>query len=231
MKNELLLPVGNMDMCLAAVHYGADAVYIGVPFFNARGRTTDFSLEDLKEMIDLCHLYGVRVNLAFNVVIFQEEFPKAIELLKAILPMGPDAFIVQDLGLAKLIREMAPHQRIHASTQMTVTNADAIKLVDDLKIDRFVLGRENSIKEINLVKDATDKELEVFVHGALCVAYTGQCFTSETLGGRSANRGQCAQSCRLEYELYVDDEKKDLGNKKYLVSPKDLMGIEEIPAL
>lgn len=231
MKNELLLPVGNMDMCLAAIHYGADAVYIGVPFFNARGRTTDFSLEDLKEMIDLCHLYGVRVNLAFNVVIFQDEFPKAIELLKAILPMGPDAFIVQDLGLAKLIREMAPNQRIHASTQMTVTNADAIKLVDDLKIDRFVLGRENSIKEIKLIKDATDKELEVFVHGALCVAYSGQCFTSESLGGRSANRGQCAQSCRLEYELYVDDEKKDLGNKKYLVSPKDLMGIEEIPAL
>ncbi|MFP5384603.1 MAG: DUF3656 domain-containing protein [Bacteriovoracia bacterium] len=231
MKSELLLPVGNMKMCLAALHHGADAIYVGVPFFNARGRTADLSLEELKEMIDLCHLYGVRVNLAFNVVIFQNEFPKVIELLEKILPMGPDAFIVQDLGLAKLIRTMAPHQRIHASTQMTVTNPDAIKFVDDLKIDRFVLGRENSLSEIKLIRQKTDKELEVFVHGALCVAYSGQCFTSESLGGRSANRGQCAQSCRLEYELYVDDVKKDLGNKKYLVSPKDLMGIEEVPAL
>jgi putative protease len=178
MNSELLLPVGNMDMCLAAVHHGADAIYVGVPFFNARGRTTDFSLEELKEMIDLCHLYGVRVNLAFNVVIFQNEFPKVIELLEKILPMGPDAFIVQDLGLAKLIRSMAPNQRIHASTQMTVTNPDAIKFVDDLKIDRFVLGRENSISEIKLIRENTDKELEVFVQGALCVAYSGQCFTS-----------------------------------------------------
>ena len=218
-------------MCLAAIHHGADAVYIGVPFFNARGRTTDFSLEDLKEMIDLCHLYGVRVNLAFNVVIFQHEFPKVVELLESILPMGPDAFIVQDLGLAKLIRQMAPNQRIHASTQMTVTNPDAIKFVDDLKIDRFVLGRENSLPEIKLIREQTDKELEVFVHGALCVAYSGQCFTSESLGGRSANRGQCAQSCRLDYELYVDDVKKEMGDKKYLVSPKDLMGLSEVPEL
>jgi putative protease len=228
---ELLLPVGNMEMCLAAVHCGADAIYVGVPLFNARGRTTDLSLAELKEMIDLCHLYGVKVNLAFNVVIFENEFPKVIETLKDILPMGPDAFIVQDLGLAKLIREMAPDQRIHASTQMTVTNTDAIKLVDDLKIDRFVLGRENSLSEIKLIREQTDKELEVFVHGALCVAYSGQCFTSESLGGRSANRGQCAQSCRLPYELYVDDVKKEMGEKSYLVSPKDLMGIEEVPAL
>ena len=231
MNSELLLPVGNMAMCLAAVHHGADAIYVGVPFFNARGRSADLTMAELKEMIDLCHLYGVRVNLAFNVVIFQDEYPRVIETLKEILPMGPDAFIVQDLGLAKLIRAMAPNQRIHASTQMTVTNPDAIKLVDDLKIDRFVLGRENSINEIKLIREKTDKELEVFVHGALCVAYSGQCFTSESLGGRSANRGQCAQSCRLEYELFVDEVKKDLGQKKYLVSPKDLMGIEEVPTL
>jgi putative protease len=231
MKSELLLPVANMSMCLAAIHHGADAVYFGVPFFNARGRTTDFTLEELKEMIDLCHLYGVKTNLAFNVVIFQHEFPKVMEMLEQILPMGPDAFIVQDLGLASLIRKMAPEQRIHASTQMTVTNPDAIKLVEDLSIDRFVLGRENSMSEIKIIREQTDKELEVFVHGALCVAYSGQCFTSESLGGRSANRGQCAQSCRLEYELYVDDKKKEMGDKKYLVSPKDLMGISEIREL
>lgn len=230
-KSELLLPVADMNMCMAAVHHGADAIYVGVPFFNARGRTHDLTMSELKEMIDFCHLYGVKVNLAFNVVIFENEFPKVIELLKEILPLGPDAFIVQDLGLAKLIRTMAPHQRIHASTQMTVTNADAIDFVSDLKIDRFVLGRENSIPEIKLIREKTDKELEVFVHGALCVAYSGQCFTSESIGGRSANRGQCAQSCRLEYELYVDDVKKDLGDKKYLVSPKDLMGIAEVSEL
>jgi putative protease len=138
MNSELLLPVGNMEMCLAAVHHGADAIYVGVPFFNARGRTTDLTMEELKEMVELCHLYGVKVNLAFNVVIFQNEIPKVISLLEQILPLNPDAFIVQDLGLAKIIRSMAPHQRIHASTQMTVTNADAIRLVEDLKIDRFV---------------------------------------------------------------------------------------------
>jgi putative protease len=231
MKSELLLPVANMAMCLAAIHHGADAVYFGVPFFNARGRTTDFTYEELKEMIDLCHLYGVKTNLAFNVVIFQNEYPKVVEMLEQVLPMGPDAFIVQDLGLASLIRKMAPNQRIHASTQMTVTNPDAIKFVDDLSIDRFVLGRENSLPEIKMIREQTDKELEVFVHGALCVAYSGQCFTSESLGGRSANRGQCAQSCRLEYELYVDDKKKEMGDKKYLVSPKDLMGISEVKAL
>jgi putative protease len=231
MNSELLLPVGNWDMCLAAVHYGADAIYVGVPFFNARGRSVDFSMEELKEMIDFCHLYGVKVNLAFNVVVFQHEFPKVIELIEKILPMGPDALIVQDLGLVKLIRSLSPQQRIHASTQMTVTNADAIMLLDDLEIDRFVLGRENSLSEIKLIRENTSKELEVFVHGALCVAYSGQCFTSESLGGRSANRGQCAQSCRLEYELFVDEEKRDLGAKKYLVSPKDLMGIELVPRL
>lgn len=231
MKSELLLPVGNLQMCLAAIHHGADAVYFGVPHFNARGRTTDLSFDEIKEMIELCHLYGVRTNLAFNVVIFQNELQEAKELLLKLLPLKPDAFIVQDLGLARLIREMAPDQRIHASTQMTVTNSDAIKLLEDLKIDRFVLGRENSIQEIKLIRESTDKELEVFVHGALCVAYSGQCFTSESIGGRSANRGQCAQSCRLEYELFVDDIKKELGEKKYLVSPKDLMGIAEIPTL
>lgn len=231
MKPELLLPVGNMSMLLAAIHHGADAVYIGVPYFNARGRTTDFDLPDLKEMIDHAHLYGVRVNLAFNVVIFQNEFPQVKELLEKILPMGPDAFIVQDLGLVNLIRSIAPQQRIHASTQMTVTNSDAIKLLEDLKIDRFVLGRENSILEIESIRKDTDKELEVFVHGALCVAYSGQCFTSESIGGRSANRGQCAQSCRLPYELYVDGTKKDMGETKYLVSPKDFMGLEEVPKL
>lgn len=230
-KSELLLPVGNMNMCLAAIHNGADAIYVGMPHFNARGRTTDFSVSELKEMIETCHLYGVKVNLAFNVVIFEEEFPEVLDILSQVLPLAPDALIVQDVGLAKLIRAMAPHQVIHGSTQMTVTNHEAMTLLDDLSIKRFVLGREVSIPEMKAIKEKTDRELEVFVHGALCVAYSGQCFTSESIGGRSANRGQCAQSCRFEYDLIVDGKKKELGDIKYLVSPKDLCGITQIPEL
>lgn len=231
MTPELLLPVGNMSMCLAAIHHGADAIYVGVPGFNARGRSQDFTRAELQELIELCHLYGVKVHLAFNVLVFENELHEAAQLLEEILPLGPDAFIVQDLGLVRLIRQMAPHQRLHGSTQMTVTNDEAIKLVEDLNLERFVLGRENSLDEIKLIRAATSRELEVFVHGALCVAYSGQCFTSESLGGRSANRGQCAQSCRLGYDLIVDGEKRDLGPKQYLVSPQDLCGIEEVPQL
>lgn len=228
---ELLLPVGNMEMCLAAIHNGADAIYVGVPGFNARGRTIDHDFTALQEIIDLCHLYGVKVNLAFNILIFESEIPLAVATLEKIIPMRPDAFIVQDLGLVKIIKEICPQQVVHASTQMTVTNCDAIELVEDLDIKRFVLGRENSLSEIKEIKKSTQKELEVFVHGALCVAYSGQCFTSESIGGRSANRGQCAQSCRFEYEMIIDGQKKDLIDQKYLVSPKDLCGINEIDEL
>lgn len=230
-KSELLLPVANMKMCLAAIHNGADAIYVGVPEFNARGRVADLSLEELKEIIDTCHLYGVRVNLAFNIIIFEDELSQVIGVLTRIIPLNPDAIIVQDIGLAKIIRQMAPHQTIHGSTQMTVTNYEAMTLLQDLNIKRFVLGREVSIPEMRAIKEKTQSELEVFVHGALCVAYSGQCFTSESIGGRSANRGECAQSCRFEYDMIVDGKKIDLHEKKYLVSPKDLCGIEEIPEL
>jgi putative protease len=228
---ELLLPVGNENMCLAAIHNGADAVYIGVPQFNARGRGQDFSLPQLKEMIDLCHLYGVKVHLALNVLIFEQEIATIHQLLYDLIALGPDAFIVQDLGLASLIRAISPDMVLHGSTQMTVTNAEAMDLLEDLSLKRFVLGREVSMKEMKLIQQQTDKELEVFVHGALCVAYSGQCFTSEGIGGRSANRGQCAQSCRLPYDLIVDGVKKDLGDKRYLVSPQDLCGLDEVPEL
>ncbi len=228
---ELLLPVGSMDMALAAIHNGADAIFIGVPGFNARGRSHDFEIEALQEMITLCHSYRVKVNLAFNILIFESELPAVVDLLEKLLPLKPDAFIVQDLGLAQIIRKMSPEQRIHASTQMTVTNYESIQLLEDLNIQRFVLGRENSIDDIKLIRNNTNKELEVFVHGALCVSYSGQCFTSESLGGRSANRGQCAQSCRFSYELQVDGEIRPLGDKKYLVSPQDLCGLNEIPEL
>jgi putative protease len=230
-QTELLLPVGNLEMALAAIHNGADAIFVGTPGFNARGRSYDHSLDELAEIIKQCHLHGVCVNLALNIVIFENELDQVAELLAKILPLKPDALIVQDLGLANLIRQMAPTQPIHASTQMTITNHDAIHFLDDLKMKRFVLGRENSLSEIKLIREQTDKELEVFVHGALCVSYSGQCFTSEAIGGRSANRGQCAQSCRFSYEMIVDGEKINHGDRNYLVSPQDLCGIAEIPEL
>lgn len=231
MKHELLLPVGNKEMALAAIHNGADAIFLGVPGFNARGRSQDFELEELKDIIDTCHLYGVKVNLAFNIVIFESELAKAADVIRSIVPLKPDAFIVQDLGLVRLIRSIAPNQVIHGSTQMTVTNYEAINFLEDLNIKRFVLGRENSLEEIRLIKQNTHRELEVFVHGALCVSYSGQCFTSESIGGRSANRGQCAQSCRFSYELIVDGEKQNQVDRDFLVSPQDLCGIAEIPEL
>lgn len=219
-------------MAWAAIHNGADAIYLGFPGFNARGRSEDLSIDEIKKIIETCHLYGVKVHIAFNILIFESELTTAAHMLEKIIPLLPDSFIVQDLGLIRLIHEMAPDQIIHASTQMTVTNHEAIHLLEDLNIRRFVLGRENSLDDIQLIRNNTTKELEVFVHGALCVAYSGQCFTSESIGGRSANRGQCAQSCRFAYDLYVDGEKKQLpADKKYLVSPQDLCGIKEIPDL
>lgn len=229
--SELLLPVGNYQMCLAAIHNGADAIYVGMPGFNARGRSYDHEMDELKEIIDTCHLYGVKVHIAFNILIFQNELEKAIEKLDQVVALGPDAFIVQDVGLIKLINERYPTIEVHGSTQMTVTCHDAIELYEDLDIKRFVLGRENSLDEIKIIRENTNKELEVFVHGALCVAYSGQCFTSEAIGGRSANRGQCAQSCRFEYDLFVDGKQKQLVDKKYLVSPKDLCGLNEVSKL
>ncbi|MBW8889601.1 MAG: DUF3656 domain-containing protein [Fibrobacteres bacterium] len=228
---EILSPVGDMEMCRAAVHNGADAVYVGFPGFNARGRTVDHSWDELDALIAFCHAHQVKVFLALNILLFEKELRDLLEALPRALQAGADAFIVQDIGLARLLRHLCPEQALHASTQMTVTSSEAIALTADLGLARYVLGREVSVKEMGLIRAATDKELEVFVHGALCVAYSGQCLTSEGFGGRSANRGQCAQSCRMEYDLLVDGEKRDLGDRKYLVSPKDLCGLDEVTAL
>ncbi len=228
---ELLAPVGDMEMCRAAIHNGADAIYVGYPGVNARGRTIDHDWDDLDTMVALCHGYGVKVFLAMNVLIFEKELRQLLEDLPRALALGVDAFIVQDLGLVRLLKFLCPEQTVHASTQMTVTNHEAISLTADLDMARYVLGREVSLTEMEAIRNGTEKELEVFVHGALCVAYSGQCLTSEGFGGRSANRGQCAQSCRMEYDLMVDGERRDLGDKRYLVSPKDLCGLEDVSRL
>jgi putative protease len=228
---EILAPVASFDMCRAAVHNGADAIYIGMPHFNARGRSHDFSFEELKNIIDYSRLHGVKTFVAFNILIFQNELKQVVELLKEVIKFSPDAFIVQDLGLVRLIKGLYPEQIVHASTQMTITNVEAIEITSDLGISRYVLGREVSMEEMQKIREKTEAELEVFVHGALCVSYSGQCLTSERVGGRSANRGQCAQSCRLPYDLIVDGVKKDLADKRYLVSPQDLCSIENVEQL
>jgi putative protease len=232
---EILAPVGDWQMLRAAVHNGAGAVYIGMPGFNARGRAATLEITELGAMIQYAHLYGVRVLLACNILIFERELNDIKQLLNEVLPLSPDALIVQDIGLVRLIHSLAPEQTVHASTQMTVTNSLAVEITRDLSIKRYVLGREVSLAEMTKIKEELrslpDVELEVFVHGALCVSYSGQCLTSESLGGRSANRGQCAQSCRLPYSLIVDGEEVPLGEKKYLVSPKDLCSIDEVAQL
>ena len=205
-------------MLTAAINNGADAVYFGVPHWNARGRTEDFTFEDVEEMIQYARTRGVRTFLAMNVLVFEREIQGLPEFLERLISLKPDAFIIQDIGLARLIRAIAPDQEIHASTQMTLSSAEGIGLVKSLGFNRAVLARELSLKEIAAIKATTDLELEVFIHGALCVSYSGQCLTSENFGGRSANRGQCAQSCRLPYRIFVDGKEFLDTDVKYLFS-------------
>ena len=230
-KPELLLPVGTREMLTAAINNGANAVYFGVPHWNARGRTEDFTFENVEEMIQYARARGVRTFLAMNVLVFEREIISLPEFLERLISLKPDAFIIQDIGLARLIRAIAPDQEIHASTQMTLSSAEAINLVKSIGFNRAVLARELSLKEIAAIKATTDLELEVFVHGALCVSYSGQCLTSENFGGRSANRGQCAQSCRLPYRIFVDGKEYLDTEAKYLFSPHDLCALPKLDNL
>ena len=229
---ELLAPAGNYECLRAAVANGADAVYFGLNSgFNARARAENFSLEELPGVIQFLHRYGVRGYVTLNTLIFTEELQQFAETLAALSDAGTDAVLLQDVGVACLAREICPELPVHASTQMTLTSAETIRLAEEIGAQRVVLARELSISEIKDIATNTDMPLEVFVHGALCVAYSGQCLTSESLGGRSANRGQCAQACRLPYEVICDGEYVDLGNQKYLLSPQDLAGFALVPEL
>ena len=228
---ELLLPVGTREMLEAAVNNGADAVYFGVPHWNARGRTEDFSFDDVRDMIRYARVRGVRTFLAMNVLVFERELQELPEFLEELISLEPDAFIIQDIGLARLIRAICPNQEIHASTQMTLASAEGVNAVKSIGFNRAVLARELSLKEIASIKAATDLELEVFIHGALCVSYSGQCLTSENFGGRSANRGQCAQSCRLPYRIFVDGKEYRDTDAQYLFSPHDLCALPKLNEL
>jgi putative protease len=229
LKPELLAPAGDWECARAAVANGADAVYFGLPAFNARMRATNFTPEDLPKLMAFLHEHGVKGYVAFNVLIFTDELAAAEEELRLLAEAGVDAAIVQDLGLVSLARELMPDFPIHASTQMTLTSPEGIAFARRIGVTRAVLARELSLRELAKFNEALP--LEVFVHGALCVAYSGQCLTSEALGQRSANRGECAQACRLPYEMVVDGVKRDLGDRRYLLSPQDLAAVEEIPEL
>ncbi len=229
---ELLAPAGNHTCVRAAVANGANAIYFGLNSgFNARARAENFRVEDLPELLDFLHRFQVRGYVTLNTLVFTEELEAAETLVRQIYDAGVDAVLVQDLGLARLIRQIAPELPVHASTQMSLTSAEGIAAAQSLGLSRVVLPRELSIDEIARIHEETSLPLEAFVHGALCVAYSGQCLTSESLGGRSANRGQCAQACRLPYELVRDGETVDLAEQKYLLSPQDLAAYALIPDL
>ncbi|MEK5240012.1 DUF3656 domain-containing protein [Paenibacillus sp. FSL L8-0470] len=228
---ELLAPAGDWECMRAAVANGADAVFFGVEKFNARARANNFRSEELPEIMAFLHSYGVKGFLTFNILVFENELADAKELIDACVDAGVDAVIVQDLGLVKMIREISPDFPIHGSTQMTITSPEAVEFTKPFGLERVVLGRENNLKQIRTIGEQARLPMEVFVHGALCVSYSGQCLTSEMWGGRSANRGECAQACRLPYDLMVDGEVKPMGDVTYLLSPKDLAAIDLMPEL
>ncbi len=242
---ELLAPAGDWECARAAVENGADAIYFGLERFNARMRAHNFTAADLPALMEFLHRRGVKGYVTFNTLVFTDELADAEEYLRAIIAAGVDAAIVQDIGICRLIRRLSPDFPIHGSTQMTVTSPAGVEFAKQLGCNLVVLARENSIPEIRAIRagagsdsgpsapagSASGLPLEVFVHGALCVAYSGQCLTSESLGGRSANRGECAQACRMPYELVSDGQKVELGDRRYLLSPQDLAGLEVLPEL
>lgn len=231
-KPEVLAPAGGWDCVKAAVENGADAVYFGAGRFNARSRANNFEIAELPELMRFLHRRGVRGYVTFNTLVFSDELEDALADLKGIVSAGVDAAIVQDVGIARLIRRISPDFPIHASTQMTIASFAGTRFARELGAGLAVLSREVNIGELAKLRSRESAfPLEMFVHGALCVSYSGQCLTSESLGGRSANRGECAQACRLPYQLIVDGVPADLGDKKYLLSPQDMSGIEVLPQL
>ena len=233
---ELLAPAGSWQALRAAVANGADAVYFGVESFNARLRAENFRREDLPAVMAWLHARGVKGFLTLNVLVFSDELHAAAELLLQAHQAGVDALIVQDIGLALLAGELTPGLALHASTQQSITSAAGVAMAAEIGCERVVLARELNLRDLErLQRQLQQRELamplEVFVHGALCVAYSGQCLTSEALGQRSANRGECAQACRLPYQLLVDGEARDLGEQRYLLSPQDLSAWPLLPQL
>lgn len=231
-KPEILAPAGDSDCLHVALEAGADSVYFGLDEgFNARARATNFPVDQLAEVVQRVHAAGARAYLTLNTLVFEEELPLVEPHLRAVAKAGVDALIVQDPGLALLAKAVCPEMELHASTQMTISSPESARFAEGLGITRIVAPRELSVEQIRLLCQGTRLEVEVFVLGALCVSWSGQCLSSETWGGRSANRGQCAQACRLPYDLLVDGVEHPTGDASYLLSPKDLAGFRAVQHL
>lgn len=225
---ELLAPAGSRTSLHAAVQSGADAVYLGGSEFGARHSAENFSVEEMKTWVDYCHLYGVDVHVTVNTLVKEKETQKLLEYVKALNDVGVDALIVQDIGAAQIIKQAVPDMVLHASTQMTVTSLEGVKYLESMGFSRVVLARELSEKEIEHICKNAKAEIEVFVHGAICMCYSGQCLMSSILGGRSGNRGRCAQPCRLPYDILEKGRKVQSG---YFLSPKDMALVNDLGTL
>lgn len=224
-KVELLAPAGSIESLYAAINNGADAVYLGGSKFSARAYASNFDNETMKKAVDYCHSYGVKIYVTMNTLLKEKELNEAIKYVGYLYEIGVDALIVQDLGLVKLIQEKYSDFEIHASTQVTIHNGEGAIYFKEKGFTRIVLSRELSLEEIKHISKDLNIETEIFIHGALCVCYSGQCLMSSMIGGRSGNRGRCAQPCRMEYTL----KSNNMGEKKaYLLSPKDICTIENI---
>lgn len=231
---ELLAPAGSWEALEAAINAGADAVYMGGKSFGARQYASNFDREEMQRAVYFAHMHRVRLFITVNTLVDDSELKELADYLLFLSNIGIDGIIVQDLGVIKIAKEIVPDLPLHASTQMTVTNSAGVELAAEAGLERVVLARELSLKEIDSICHGTETEIEIFIHGALCVCYSGQCLMSSLIGGRSGNRGRCAQPCRLPYKL-VDEENKDLLEGKdagqYLLSPKDLNTLEILPEL
>ena len=226
-KIELLAPAGNMDALKAAVMAGCDAVYLGGNHFGARAFSKNFSNEEIVDAIKYCHMYGVKVYVTVNTLIYDNEVDAFLEYIEFIHRNNADAVLIQDLGMFDLVRKTFPNLELHASTQMHIHNLDGVKIMESLGMKRIVLARETSIDYIKEIVRNTKSEIEVFVHGALCISYSGQCLMSSLIGGRSGNRGTCAGSCRLKYDV-IDSNGNKLNKENYPLSTKDLNSLEYI---
>ena len=230
MKNiELLAPAGTVESLYAAINNGANAIYMGGTKFSARAYASNFTNEDLKNVVKYAHLYGVKIFIAVNTLIKENELKEAIQYIDFLYSVGVDALIVQDFGIAKVLKDRYKDFEIHSSTQMTIHNGEGAKFLKSQGFHRIVLARELSLKEIKYISSDLDIETEIFVHGALCICYSGQCLMSSIIGGRSGNRGRCAQPCRLPYEMI--NTKDGTSKKAYILSPKDMCNIDNVEDL
>lgn len=228
MLHELLVPVGNYECLVQAINNGADAVYLGGKKFGARAFASNFTMEELENATKLCHLYGVKIYVTVNTLIYENEFNDVINYIKELEKIGVDAVIMQDVGLINVVHQILPNLEIHASTQMHNHSEESLNFLENLGIKRVVFARELSLDYINNIK--TNLEKEVFIHGSLCISYSGQCLFSSFLLGRSGNRGECAGMCRLPYKLYEVNKLVETSGD-YLLSPKDICSVDNFKKL